>query len=131
MKDTLQIGLSKTMTITVTEEMFAQFGGELVHPTYSTVAMVYHMEWVSRDLLLPYLEAHERGIGAEVSLKHIAPTGLNSVVHVTATVKEISSKKVVMEVVAENERGIIGKADFTQGVLPAHLLEKKLANNGS
>ena len=55
MKDSIETGIMQTLEVTVTEEMFAQFHGEVVHPVYSTASMVYHMECVSRDLLLPYL----------------------------------------------------------------------------
>ncbi len=47
MKHGLNIGREETIEIIVTEDMFASFEGEVVHPVYSTVAMTYHMEWVS------------------------------------------------------------------------------------
>lgn len=53
MKEGLKVGDWAVLEIVVTEDMFAQFGDELVHPAYSTASMVYHMEWVSRDSLLP------------------------------------------------------------------------------
>ena len=76
MKNSMKVGLKETITVEVTEEMLARFDGELVHPTYSTVALVYHMELVSRKLLLPHLEENEEGMGAAVSLKHLSPSGL-------------------------------------------------------
>lgn len=126
LKSSLKIGLEKSMTIVVTEEMFAQFGGELVHPTYSTVSMVYHMEWISRDLLLPYLDEDEEGMGAAVTVKHIAPSTLGTKVTITAKIKEITDRKVVTEVVSENENGIIGKGEVVQAVLAKDRLKEKL-----
>lgn len=49
------------MSITVTEDMIAAFGGEMVHPVLSTVTMVYYMEWVGRKVILPFLEEGEEG----------------------------------------------------------------------
>ncbi|HWO96993.1 MAG TPA: thioesterase, partial [Bacillus sp. (in: firmicutes)] len=74
MKKGMQVGDSAFVTAKVTSEMFAQFDGEVVHPAYSTVSMVYHMEWAARKIILPYLEDDEEGMGAAVSVKHIAPT---------------------------------------------------------
>jgi fluoroacetyl-CoA thioesterase len=74
MKSGLEIGTKATIKITVTTEMFAQFDGIVVHRAYSTVAMVYHMEWVSRLIILPFLEEGEEGMGGAVSVKHLAPS---------------------------------------------------------
>ena len=52
----MEVGREETIEIIVTEDMFAAFEGEVVHPVYSTVAMTYHMEWVSRKIILPFLE---------------------------------------------------------------------------
>lgn len=134
MKNGLQIGDSKILKITVTEEMFAQFGDELVHPVYSTASMVYHMEWVSRDLILPYLEDNEESAGAAVMVEHIAPTGLGSEVTVTAVCVRVENDKVITEVTAENENGVtIGKGEVKQAVLPKNTIrrnvEKQVVNN--
>lgn len=126
MENRLKIGDLHTTTIKVTKEMFAQFEGEVVHPTYSTVSMVYHMEWVSRNLILPYLEDGEEGMGAAVTVKHIAPSGLDSIVEVIAVVCEVSEREVVTEVTLKNEYGVIGIGEVKQVILPKEVIQKKL-----
>lgn len=54
MKQGLKLGKEESIEVIVTEDMFASFEGEVVHPVYSTVAMTYHMEWVSRKIILPF-----------------------------------------------------------------------------
>ncbi len=125
-KKRVKIGDSHTITIKVTEEMFAQFEGEVVHPTYSTVWMVYHMEWVSRQLLLPYLEDGEEGMGAAVTVKHIAPSGLGSEVVVVAVVCEVSEREIVTKVTLKNEQGVIGIGEVKQVILPKTVIAQKL-----
>ncbi|TXK89548.1 thioesterase [Parageobacillus sp. SY1] len=114
----------------VTPDMFAQFEGNVVHPAYSTVSMVYHMEWASRKIILPYLEEHEEGMGVAVSVKHIAPTTEGSTVTVTATVTEIRDNVVVTKVEAKNEMQVIGIGEVKQVILPkqkiAQMLQKQL-----
>ncbi len=77
MKPGLALGQTARVETTVTEEMFAQFEGTVVHPAYSTVSMVYHMEWAARKIILPYLESSEEGVGGAVNVKHLnmAPLG--------------------------------------------------------
>lgn len=126
MKAGVQIGESKTMTIEVTKEMIAQFAGEVVHPVYSTASMVYHMEWVSRQLLIPYLEASEEGMGAAVSVKHLAPSGLGTKVKLTAIISAVSDRRMTTVVTAENTVGLIGKGEVTQVILPKKVIQEKL-----
>lgn len=130
MKEGLKIGDTAKITAEVTSDMFAQFEGEVVHPAYSTVSMVYHMEWASRKLLLPYLEDGEEGMGSQVKVKHTAPSGLGTRIEVTATVSKVSARELVTDVEVTNEYGLIGKGEVVQAVLPKKLIEERLAAKG-
>lgn len=129
MKKGLKVGSTETMTITVTSDMVAQFEGRVVHPAYSTVSLVYHMEWASRKLILPFLESHEEGIGAAVQVKHIAPSAVGSVITVTATVTELRDNIVISAVDVKNQQGLIGKGEVKQAILPKKVIEEKLAES--
>jgi fluoroacetyl-CoA thioesterase len=122
----MEIGQVATVTAKVTPDMFAQFEGKVVHPAYSTVSMVYHMEWAARQIILPYLEEHEEGIGGAVYVKHIAPSPEGSTISVTATLTELKENIVITKVEAFNESGIIGKGEVKQVILPKSEIEKKL-----
>ncbi|MBS4210746.1 thioesterase [Bacillus sp. FJAT-50079] len=127
MKAGIAIGQSAEISFKVSPEMFAQFEGQLVHEAYSTVSMVYHMEWVSRKTILPYLEEHEEGIGGAVKLKHIAPSAANTTVHVKATINEINGNIIITKTDAWNDRGLIGTGEVTQVILPKTQIATKLA----
>lgn len=129
MKKGLKVGSTETMNITVTSDMVAQFEGRVVHPAYSTVSLVYHMEWASRKLILPFLESHEEGIGAAVQVKHIAPSAVGSVITVTATVTELRDNIVIPAVDVKNQQGLIGKGEVKQAILPKKVIEEKLAES--
>ena len=98
MKQGMEIGQTASIKATVTSEMFAQFEGNVVHPAYSTVSMVYHMEWAARQIILPFLEDHEEGIGGAVSAKHLAPTPEGDQITITATLTELKGRAVVTSV---------------------------------
>lgn len=131
MKESMKIGNTTMITAEVTEEMFAQFEGEVIHPAYSTVSMVYHMEWASRKLLTPHLEEDEEGMGSAVTVNHIAPSGLGTKLEVTATVSDVTDREVITEVYLKNEYGIIGKGEVKQAILPKKVIETKLAEQVS
>ena len=125
MLEGLEIGRKETIQITVTEMMFAAFEGEVVHPVYSTVSMTYHMEWVSRKIILPFLSAEQEGMGAAVKVKHVSPAPYGSLVTLTATVTELRDNKVITKVVAESEVGVIGLGEVTQVILPKATIKTK------
>ena len=125
MLEGLEIGSKETIQIKVTEMMFAAFEGEVVHPVYSTVSMTYHMEWVSRKIILPFLSAEQEGMGAAVKIKHVSPAPYGSLVTLTATVIELRGNKVITKVVAESETGVIGLGEVTQVILPKATIKTK------
>ncbi|MET0787132.1 MAG: thioesterase [Paenisporosarcina sp.] len=126
MKPGLKLGREETIEVIVSEDMFASFEGEVVHPVYSTVAMTYHMEWVSRKIILPFLESHEEGMGASVQLRHIAASPIGTFVTLTATVIEIKDHYIKTRVLAKNHLGVIGKGEVMQVILPKEIIANKL-----
>jgi len=129
MKPGMEVGQTATITAQVTEDMFAQFEGNVVHEAYSTVSMVYHMEWAARQIILPYIEDHEEGIGAAVSVKHVAPTAVGTNVYVTAKLTELKNNVIITEVEAKNDKGVIGAGKVTQAILPKEEIHQKLAES--
>lgn len=117
MKPGLMEGHTSTINVTVTPDMFAQFEGKIIHPAYSTVSMVYHMEWASRQIILPYLEEDEEGMGGAVTVKHIAASPEGSKVTVTATLHQFIDNIVITKVTAHNEKGLIGVGEVKQVIL--------------
>jgi fluoroacetyl-CoA thioesterase len=126
MKPGMEVGQKATISATVTPDMFAQFEGNLVHPAYSTVSMVYHMEWAARQIILPYLEDHEEGIGGGVTAKHLAPTPEGAEITVTATLREQKGKAVICDVMVYNGKAVAGEGEVTQYILPKHEIFKKI-----
>ena len=114
MKTGLARGRLETVRITVTEDMCPSFAGATVHPTLSTVSMVYHMEWAGRRVILPFLEDCEEGIGASICIDHLAPAPVGKQVTFYAQAEDVSPHKVVCRVWAEHDKARIGEGTFTQ-----------------
>ncbi|TYS63640.1 thioesterase [Sutcliffiella horikoshii] len=118
MKQELTIGTKHSIQITVTNKMFAQFEGELVHPVYSTATMVYHMEWVSRQIILKVLEETEEGMGAEVKVKHLAPVTEGTLLTLEATVVGLKKNFIITKVLIFSKDRVVGEGEVTQVILP-------------
>ncbi|MGF7088171.1 putative thioesterase [Kroppenstedtia sanguinis] len=118
MKPGLKPGHRKQMQVTVTDEMTASFGGNQVHPTLSTVSMIYYMEWVGRQVILPFLEPGEEGVGSEISIQHRAPAPVGKEVTFTAEAIEVKPSKVVCSVRGEHDKSLVGAGTFVQAILP-------------
>lgn len=129
MKPGMGIGQTACISFQVTEDMVAQFEGKVVHPAYSTVSMVYHMEWVSRKIILPYLEEGEEGMGASVKVKHLAPTATGTMVTATATVTNIENNFIITEVKLTNEKEVIGIGEVIQVILPKDEIRRKIESS--
>jgi len=126
MKPGLNLGHKATISAKVTPAMFAQFEGEVVHPAYSTVAMVYHMEWASRQIILPFLDEDEEGMGGAVTVKHLGVSGEGEAIITTATLTEIKGRRIVTQVTVENSQGLIGQGEVIQFILSKKELKEKL-----
>lgn len=126
MKPGLAVGHQENVTITVTDEMVAAFEGKIVHPTLSTVTMVYYMEWVGRKVILPFLELDEEGVGGAISVKHCAPAPVGKTVTFTATATEVKPNKVICHVTAHHELAMVGEGEFTQVILSRQLIQERI-----
>lgn len=117
LKPGLKEGTQKSLTVKVTPSMFAQFEGKVVHPVYSTATMVYHMEWVSRQIILPFLEDGEEGMGAEVSVKHLSPAIEGTELVLEAKVISVNRNSILTEVTVKAEERLVGSGEVRQAVL--------------
>ncbi|WP_347552265.1 thioesterase [Pseudalkalibacillus hwajinpoensis] len=128
MKDGISIGQQAVINAEITTEMYAQFEGEIIHPAYSTVSMVYHMEWASRQLILPYLEDGEEGIGGGIEMKHLGSASAGQSIEVIATIISLTRKSVISSVEVRRGTTLIGTGQVVQFILPKNVIEDKLKN---
>ncbi|RYI30645.1 thioesterase [Bacillus infantis] len=104
--------------------MFAQFGGEVVHPLFSTASMVYYMEWASRKVILPFLEEDEEGMGTAVSIRHLAPAAEGSPLNIAAEVIRLERNLICTSVKALHGNEVIGEGEVTQAILPRSRIKR-------
>ncbi|KUP09308.1 hypothetical protein Q73_03265 [Bacillus coahuilensis m2-6] len=104
--------------------MFPKFDGSIVHPLFSTASMVHYMEWVSRNLLLPFLEQDEEAVGAEVIVKHRGPAKLGDEILFEGRIIAVQENKMLTKILAKVNDRTIGVGEVTQIILPIAKIER-------
>jgi fluoroacetyl-CoA thioesterase len=116
MKDSLRPGVTITKRITVDRDRTIGFMGEEAR-VYATPRLISDMEFTCRHLLLEHCDAGEDSVGAEIAMRHQAPTLADSTVEFTATVTAVEGRKVVFEVAARDELEPISSGTHTRFVV--------------
>ncbi|MEM0951662.1 MAG: hypothetical protein AAGI66_05910 [Cyanobacteria bacterium P01_H01_bin.74] len=116
------IGAKKSLLSIVTESMFARFGDSVIHPCYGTASMLTHMEWVSYQLLAPFLTVHTgyTAVGTAMTIQHINSAYSGNKLCVQAEIVSIEENKVITRCTAflDDQTGLlIGTADIEQRVI--------------
>ena len=102
MKPGFEPGIVREIRIVVTEDMCPAFDGIIVHRCYSTWSVAHHFELAARKVLVDFLEPDEEGIGAEVSVKHLAPCPLGRTVRIRAELTDVSDRRVACKLTAHD-----------------------------
>lgn len=129
MKSDFRPGITRVLSITVTEDMCPSFNGVIVHHCYSTWSVAHHFELVARMVLVDYLEPHEEGIGSHLSIDHLAPCRVGSEVQVRAILTEVSKgthPRVMCDVTAHDGDRLLARGKQVQVVMNRIRLKEML-----
>lgn len=124
MKKGLRIGTEAFVEDVVSSDMRPSFDGRIVHDVYGTVAMVYHMEWAARRVILPYLEDHEEGIGTGVEVQHLQPAPVGAAIRAQAVCTAIEGNLILCNVTVWH-----GERQLGAGVVKQRILERQTLHN--
>jgi predicted thioesterase len=117
MKPHLKRGIKIELPVTVKAWMKPKLEGLVKHRLYSTWAMVYHMETVSRMLLAPFLEENEEAVGGSVLVKHLRPVGVNAHIRVVGTLVRIRGPRIYARLEVYHKNRKIGEGSTLQVVM--------------
>ncbi len=115
MKDSLKAGLTYLHSYQVSEQktvphlfedakLFQQMPDVL-----ATGFMVGLMEWACMEAMAPHLDDGEISLGVQINVSHLAPTPPGMMVQVAVTCIEVDGQKTRWELVARDEKDLIGK----------------------
>jgi len=126
MKDGLVPGVQREVSFVVEDSMSPIFDGRQVHRVCATWTLVHYMELAGRLVLIDFLDEGEEGVGSHVSCDHLAPAPVGSTVRVEATVRDVTDRELVCDVVAMRESHVVATGRTVQKVFPRDVLKRIL-----
>lgn len=123
----MEAGIRNEKVVTVTEDLTASKVGSGLLPVYATPSMIALMENTCAESLQPYLADGEGSVGVAVDIKHIAATPVGMTVRCESLLKEVNGKKLVFEVNAYDEKGLIGTGIHKRAIINNEAFMARLA----
>jgi predicted thioesterase len=117
--------ITATVEETVTESNTALSVGSGSLKVYATPAMLALMEKASCEAIYSILAEGETSVGTLLNVKHLAATPVGMKVSATATLVERDGRKLVFEVTASDESGIIGEGLHERFIVGAERFTEK------
>lgn len=122
----LQPGLSIEQRRRILEADCIKFLGGDVEPSLSTPAMVLAMEWASRALAKPRLEAGQDTVGVRVDVEHLAATPVGAMVVFRSKLTEVDGRRLTFAVEAVDGDEVVGRGRHVRFVVDVERFAKGL-----
>ncbi|MDO5776404.1 MAG: thioesterase family protein [Eubacteriales bacterium] len=123
----LQSGIKNEKSIVVTEELTASKVGSGLLPVYATPSMIALMENTCADCVQPYMQEGDGTVGTSVDIKHVSATPVGKTVRCECTLTEVNGKKLVFEVNAYDDKGLIGTGTHKRAIINNEAFMARLA----
>jgi fluoroacetyl-CoA thioesterase len=122
----LSIGLSQIENQRVTSNTTALHYGSGHVDVFATPAMIALMEKAALNAVKQKLPEGYDTVGVEISVKHTKATPKGMKVKSEATLKEINGNKLVFEVIAWDEEGVIGRGTHIRTIIETEKFMNRL-----
>lgn len=121
----LKTGITGNCSVVVDESNTARRMGSGTLDVFATPAMTALMEKTAWQSIAPYLEEGQGSVGIRLAISHDAPTPLGMTVTCESTLTEIDGRRLVFEVTASDEEGIIGKGTHERFIIMEEKFQEK------
>lgn len=105
----MEIGIAGKQEIVVTKELTAEVIGSGLLPVYATPSMIALMENTASKSVEEFLEEGQGTVGTSLNIKHLSATAVGKAVTCESKLIEVDRKRLVFEVKAFDEAGLIGE----------------------
>lgn len=116
----MEIGILGKETLVVTKELTAEVIGSGLLPVYSTPSMIALMESTASKSVEGLLENGQGTVGTLLNVKHLSATAVGKTVTCESKLIEVDRKRLVFEVKAFDEAGLIG-----EGIHERYIIDNK------
>ncbi|MFC2111232.1 thioesterase family protein [Bacteroidota bacterium] len=111
------IGATKCLDIIVSENDTAIHYGSGSIEVFASPAMISLMENTAMNLVQKYLPNNFTTVGTEVSVEHLRATAVGRKVNCMSKLIDVDGRKLVFQVEAKDDKGLIGKGTHTRFVI--------------
>ena len=124
----LQLGISFTATMTVTNKDLALHQGSGDLPVLATPRMMALMEHAAMMAVKTQLDEGQTTVGAHIESSHLTPTPEGSTITATAILTAVEGRKLTFDIEAQDAQGnILGKGSHTRFIVDRNKFMSKIA----
>lgn len=121
----LKTGIKGRQTVTVTDKNTAKTMGSGTLDVFATPAMTALMEKTAWESVAGELEEGSGTVGTSLNITHDAPTPLGMTVTCDSVLVGVEGRKLIFEVEAHDEKGIVGKGTHERFIVNEEKFQKK------
>ena len=122
----LQVGLTYTSQLMVTEDLTAAKMGSGDMPVLATPAMMALMENAAMLAVAPHLPEGCTTVGGHITSSHLKPSKLGDMVTATATVTRVEGKKIEFKVEAHCGDTLLGEGTHLRFIVERNKFMSRL-----
>jgi fluoroacetyl-CoA thioesterase len=127
MKSRPKIGTLGEFSFTVGPDHVIDFTTGGMPAVLSTPKLIGLIERTARESLYPFLEDNERTVGAELDIRHLAPTPLGQRVTITTRVIQAEGKLIDFQFEVRDEHEVIARGLHKRAVINVASFARRLA----
>lgn len=131
MKTRPKIGTSGEMKFVVAQEHVIDFATGGMPAVLSTPRLVALIERTARESLYPFLADNERTVGAEIEIRHLAPTPLGQSVTITTRVIGSEARSVDFQFEVRDAHETIARGLHKRAVINVESFARRVARKSA
>jgi len=127
MKSKPKIGTVGEFTFTVGQDHVIDFTTGGMPAVLSTPKLIGLIERTARESLYPFLDDNERTVGAELEIRHLAPTPLGEQVTITTRVIHAEAKLIDFQFEVRDQHEVIARGLHKRAVITVEGFARRVA----
>jgi len=121
-----KIGTVGEVQFVVDQKHVIEFASDGMPAVLSTPNLIAIIERTARQSLVPFLDADERTVGAEIELRHLAPSPIGAQVTVTTRVISTEGRSVQFQVEARDEHELIARGIHKRAIIRTGTIARRM-----
>ena len=131
MKSRPRIGTPGELKFVVAQEHVIDFATGGMPAVLSTPRLVALVERTARESLYPFLDANERSVGAQIEIRHLAPTPLGQNVRITTRVTGVAGRVVDFQFEVRDDHEVIARGLHKRGIITVEGFARRVARKSA